>query len=66
MLQEDAANDKISLEEYVFTRVSKYAAAADKNGNLAFNELIAELYNMSQGSEKEFAVSVFRRAGVRL
>ena len=66
ILREEASNDKMSLEEFVTIRISKYAAAIDSDGNYTYNELIAELFNMSKGDEGAFAIEIFRKAGVLL
>ena len=62
ILQEDAENAKMTLDEYLIQNLSKYAISK-RLGNWYF-EVISELNAMANGSNDTFAKSVFRKAGV--
>ena len=50
-------NDRAKMEYR-----STYAKTINDKGD--YSELIAELYSMANGSEREFALDIFRKAGV--
>lgn len=57
-----AYNKGESVHKFINDNISRYAKTINDKGD--YSELIAELYSMANGSEREFALDIFRKAGV--
>lgn len=64
VLQEEALSANISLDKLIKEQVSIYALSSKENNWLC--ELVPELYAMSKGSQPNYAIDLFRKAGVPL
>ena len=55
LLQIHADHDNITLDEYMQSNISIYAAERNDAVDGSYTEIIAELFSMSKGREPEFA-----------
>ena len=64
ILKNEADNAKIPLDEYIKKNISIYSSFTNISGT--YNELFPELNSMRKGENREFALEIFRKAGVKL
>ena len=50
------------VDVFIRENISTYARELNMNGD--YSELIAELYSMANGTDKELALDIFRKVGV--